>query len=133
MSNTTENVYLRDLHFEHKVWGNELEFFEDEIQIYEHRLEDLVKKKMNDKEMLSQLEAFQNQFIRQKEVIDILKHDINDHEHVLSKYAEEHPIAIEDVQFKDHTTLRDRMVTFRKLYRELKDSFYQFLAKYLKD
>jgi len=124
-----ENVYMHELHFEHKIWINELSFYEDEIKIYEHRLEELVMKSRNP-DMLAQLEHFQNQFIREKEVIDILKHDINSHEHKLSEYAETHPIAIEHVHFKDHSDLRDRMERFYKIWIELKEEFYAFLLKY---
>ena len=120
---------MHELHFEHKIWINELSFYEDEIKIYEHRLEELVMKSRNP-DMLAQLEHFQNQFIREKEVIDILKHDINSHEHKLSEYAETHPIAIEHVHFKDHSDLRDRMERFYKIWIELKEEFYAFLLKY---
>ena len=35
---------LAGLHFEHRLWANELNFFADELKIYEHRLEELVNK-----------------------------------------------------------------------------------------
>ena len=68
-----EKIEARSLHYENKVWKNELLFVADEIKVYENRLSDLV---LNDpaREMLRQLEHFQNQFIREKEVIDHLKH-----------------------------------------------------------
>ncbi len=126
----TKRVYLEDLHFEHNLWLNELSFFEDEVNIYEHRLEDLVKK-FEEKELLIELEQFQNQFIRQKEVIDQLKHDINKHERRISNFAQENLDTIENTHFLDHTGLRDHMESFRSIYGELKKGFYAFMAKWM--
>jgi hypothetical protein len=75
---TTTNS-IEKLHFEHRLWMNELSFFSDELKIYEHRLEDLVNKN-NEMKVLSLLEQFQNQFIRQREVLEELHHNIKVHE-----------------------------------------------------
>ncbi|MCB0786643.1 MAG: hypothetical protein KDC02_20845, partial [Flavobacteriales bacterium] len=63
--------HINDLHFEHQVWLNNLRFYKDEIAIFEHRLEDVVTRN-TDREFLAQVEHFQNQYIREKEVIDEL-------------------------------------------------------------
>ena len=42
---------------------------------------------------MAELEHFQNQYIRQREVIDVLRHDIKQHENFLEKEAKEHPIG----------------------------------------
>lgn len=127
---TTKYFNLSDVHFDHKLWINELKFYEDEIGIYEHRLEDLVSKEYN-REMLAGLERFQNQFIRHKEVIDELKHDINQQEHVLTKYAREHPLSMEEVYFFDHTDLKDRIDSFLHIYDDLKADFIKYLKKWM--
>jgi hypothetical protein len=44
--------------------------------------------------------------IRQKEVLDELRHDIKIHEHNLASFAEEHPIAVDHVYFTDHLDFR---------------------------
>ena len=36
MVTTTDD--LTDFHFEHRLWANELNFFADEVKIYEHRV-----------------------------------------------------------------------------------------------
>lgn len=123
-------VYLSDLHFEHKLWINQLSFCQDELAIYERRLGELVIK-YTDTDVLARLEQFQNQFIRQKEVIDQLMHDVNKHEQELSQFATEHPIAIDHVHFKDHTELRDRMDRFNDIYADLKKDFMQYLRKWM--
>ena len=115
----TENALLSDLHFEHKVWINEMNFFEDEIQTFERRLEELARQYLPKREVMVDLEHFQNQFIRQKEVINELKHEVRMHEQYLVELAEANPTSIDQPKVKDHVALRERMETFRKIYLEL--------------
>ena len=123
-------VYISDLHFEHKLWDRQLDFFRNEVDFFETRLEELVMR-WDDHEMLAQLERFQNQFIREREVIDILQHDIHAHESGLTAYAMENPIAIDHAQFADHEELRERMRRFRTIFEELKGDFLNFVVRYM--
>ncbi|WKZ67557.1 MAG: hypothetical protein QY325_06430 [Flavobacteriales bacterium] len=125
---TAKHANFADLHFDHMEWINALKFYKDEVGIFEHRLEDIVRRN-NKTEVLAELEHFQNQFIREKEVIDVLRHDIKEHENFLEKESKENPVAIDHRHYHDHAGLRDRFQTFEKLYRELKGEFHQWLAK----
>jgi predicted nucleic acid-binding Zn-ribbon protein len=127
----TENAFLSDLHFEHKLWINELNFFEDEINTFENRLEELARQHLSNREVMVDLERFQNQFIRQKEVINDLKSDIRRHEHHISEIAAAQPDSAGQPKFQDHTFLRERMETFRKLYGELKSDFFRYAVKWI--
>ncbi len=124
------HVRLSDLHFEHTTWLNALAFYKDEIGIFERRLEEIASRNTA-AEVMAQLEHFQNQYIREREVIDELRHDIKAHENTLEQEAREHPVAIEHRYFTDHSSLRERMVTFEKLYRELKDEFHRWVAQWM--
>lgn len=120
---------IEQLHFEHQVWSKELSFFADEINIYENRLGTLVSGS-SDKEMLAGLEHFQNQFIRQKEVIDQLDRNIRVHEKHLSD------LASKDMESSPsdsgiHDTMREEMNQFRKIYSELKTEFFKFMGKWM--
>lgn len=126
----SEHVYLKDLHFEHKLWLNELKFFNEELAIFEHRLDELVKR-YTDKKVLARLEQFQNKFIHQKEVIHELKHKIKAYEKQLVQFAEDHPIAVDHQSFKDHTSVRDEMQQYREIFRELKENFLRYLAEWM--
>lgn len=125
---TNGTKYISDLHFEHQVWLNTLQFCKDEIAIFERRMGELATRN-TDKALLAELEHFQNQYIRQREVIDVLRHDIKQHENFLEKESKEHATAIDHRGFGDHTELRNQMETFEKLYRELKDEFYRWVAR----
>ncbi len=121
-------VYISDIHFDHRVWISELKFWQDEINTFKHRLEELVAR-VHDRDVMAKVEKYQNQFIRHREVIDTLKHDINAAEHKLVVLVEKHPEALNQVYLEDQEPMRDRMETQRKLYGELKINFLNFLRK----
>ena len=124
---TEKRVHLQDLHSDHQLWLNTLRFCKDEITIFEHRMEDIAKREPAS-EVMAELEHFQNRYIREREVIDELRHDIKQHENHLEKFAIEHPVAVDHVLFQDHTGFRERVHTFEKLYHELKVEFMRWLA-----
>lgn len=112
-------------HFENLLWQNELNFRKQEINIYEQRLEYLVINQP-DKTMMPQLEHFQNQFIRQKEVIDELNHEINVHEPSLQSLPTN---TIEDSQkeiITVHKTIKSKIKQFRRIYLDLKRDYKRF-------
>lgn len=123
------NQDITQLHFEHQVWGKELAFFADELKSYEKRLEELVTASHN-RDMLARLEQFQNQFIRQKEVIDQLDRDIRVHEQHLAK------LALKDMEAAPsdnglHERMRENMNQFRKIYGDLKSEFFRFMGTWM--
>lgn len=133
MSNATKeqtHARLSDLHFEHTTWLNALTFYKEEIGIFERRLEEVTARNTS-QEVRARSEHFQNQYIREREVIDELRHDITIHENSLEKEVREHPVAVDHRYFKDHGDLRDRMATFEKLYRELKGEFHRWVAQWM--
>ena len=123
-----ERVYMKDLHFDHLQWMNEMDFYKEELKIFTHRLEHIAEYN-NKQEIMQEVERYQNHFIRQNEVIDEFTHKVKEHEHHLAKYAEDHPVALDHVHFKDHVEMRDEFETFVKIYNELKTDFHRFLAK----
>ena len=129
-SSAPPKKHIDELHFEHRLWTNNMKFYYDEVSIFENRLSELVQR--NTKvEVTSQIEHFQNQFIRQKEVAQQLISKCSDHDKFLANQAKEHPIAIDHVLFADHTKLRDEVEMFDKIYRNLKVEFMNFLRKWM--
>ncbi len=125
------NVYgaFQTLHLDHQLWNNELSFYKDEVNIFESYLEEFVKKTDEHKDLMANLEHFQNQFIRQKEVIDELKHDIGLSEQKLSKEIQQGVRMTDEDKIK-HQKMSEKMETFRKIYRELKSEFYEYMTKW---
>jgi len=123
-------IYMRDLHFEHEMWKKELTFCDQELEFLTKRLEEVTFFHEDEKDMLREVEHFQNQFIVQKQNIDTFLHDINTKEHKLVEFAKDHPVAVDHVHFKDHAKIRDNMEGFARIYNEMKQEFRRFLAKW---
>lgn len=123
-------VHLTDLHSERQTWLKALALSKDEIESFENRLSEIMKAN-NQLETTSMVEHFQNQFIRQREVMDILVHDIHTAEAAMAQQVEANPVATEHKTAPDHTELRDRAETFTNLFAELKTEFNKFAAKTL--
>ena len=126
-----KKYHLTQLRAENKFWVTELLFFKDEITYFETQLARIITNNTA-QEVMVKVEHFQNQFIRQREVIDEVKHNIKASENELQAFATSHnEIAIGHALFADHVELREEMDTFKKLYSELKDEFRHFLAKWM--
>ena len=122
-----KTIHITDLHFEHKLWLSELSFQKDELNVFQHRLEE-VSIRWSDNVIRRKIEQYQNQFIRQNEVLDILIHELNEEEAVLAIHAKANPSIIDQMRFNDHTEMRDKVETQIHLYKELKKEFLRFLT-----
>lgn len=125
-----KKIYLSDLYFDHKMWMNELAFYKEELSILQKRLDEVAERNTV-KDMKATQGQMQSKLIRQKEVLDILEHDITLHQQELVQFAKDHPIALDHVMFTDHTAMRDRMDTYKKIYAEMKSDFQDFVAEWL--
>jgi len=119
-------ITIPKLHLEYRLWMNELNFCKEEIKLFEKHLEELVSKN-TDLVSRTQVEHFQNQFIRQKEVIDELKHKLNISERQLAGFVRElSGMGLESIKMDNHGKLRDEIKTFRAIYQELTEEFRRF-------
>jgi hypothetical protein len=124
-----DTVRVSDFHFDHKLWMNELKFFEMQLEVFEERLEEVVKS-LSERSAFAEVEAFQNQIIRQREVIHELKHKFRLRERDLDAYANDKEIPADHILFKDHRKEREDMQTFIKLYQEMREKYMHFLERY---
>lgn len=123
-------AYVADLHYEHRLWLNELSFYKEELTILEHRLGEIIAKNTGNEAEVG-VESFQNRFHLQREHISEIKHRIKKHEQFLATYAKDHPIAVDHVHFTDHTDIREQFERFRELYQEMKHEFNHFAVKWM--
>ncbi|HHB78751.1 MAG TPA: hypothetical protein ENK85_05925 [Saprospiraceae bacterium] len=126
----TKKVMLADLHDEHKKWTSQLAFCKDEVDVFESRLSDLVQR-FTAQKVLAEIERFQNQFIRQKEVIDILKHKIGEKHRSLELFSRKNPRLTELPVHNDQDGLREEMADFLRIYKSLKKDYNKLLLKLL--
>ena len=131
METAIVKVPLRILHLEHEIWNKEFLFYQDELILLNKYLLEVATKNTS-KEVLSEVEHFQNQFIRQKEVLDELKHDIRQSEkQLVAQLKSLSEKQIEKLKVEDQEALRDAVITYKKIYAELRTEFFSFIAKWL--
>jgi hypothetical protein len=131
MATTLNNPkHLDDLESEHQLWKSQASFDNDELKVYQKRLEEIAAKNSKG-EVLKQIEHFQNQFFIQNEELDVIRHEINIHKQRLAEYAKANPVAIDDAMFPDHQQMHDKVEMFKKIYAELKKEFNNFLTVWL--
>jgi hypothetical protein len=125
-----DRKHIDELHFDNKLHLNQLAFYKQELGIFKHRLEEVAAKNTKT-EVTAHIEQFQNQFIRQLEVHDELRHALKQHENALEKEAANNPIAVDHVLFADNNNLNDEMERYGVLYAEMKNNFYRFLSEWM--
>ena len=120
--------YLHEIHNENKAWTKELDFVRDEIETFRNRLGEVTFKNTKT-EILAPAEHFQNQFIRHCEVIDELKHDINEEEQKIVANAKANNVATDHRKVAENESLVDRMDSFDRIWNELKSEYMDYLKK----
>ncbi|MBJ7880175.1 hypothetical protein [Gelidibacter salicanalis] len=127
---TTKILYNDNMHFEHQQWKGELDFWKDELKSFNHRLSELVTR-WTDKDILVQLEHYQNQFILHGGVIEDLEETIEKHETRIAGLSEAGSDVLDTRLAKQHYEFRNDIETQRDIYAELKKKFFRFLEKYM--
>lgn len=118
------------MHFEHEHWRSELFFWEDELKTFKNRLSELVER-YSSKEVLDQLEHYENQFVLHGAVIDDLLEEIEVHETQIASQTKYGKDALDTVFVKKHLDFRKRIETQRQIYADLKKDFFRFLSEYM--
>jgi len=121
-------AHLPEAHAKMIEWVKELAFYKDELKTFQNRLEEVVKGN-NKQEVLAEVEHFQNQFIRQNEVVDTLKHDFKQFDNKIAESVLNNPVASDRRSIEIPAELIDQHDIFLKIYKELKTDFEKFLAK----
>ena len=122
--------HLQEMLAEHKEWQGKINFYKEEIIKLNAELEEFVLREKS-KELLAQVEHFQNQFIMQREHLDIMRHDFKQYENAI-EHMQEHAIdkTAEGLHVLQENN-SDRLLQFEKLFHELRHEFYAFLNKSL--
>jgi len=125
-----EIIYNSNLHFEHDIWRRELFFWKDELVIFNNRLSELVTR-WTKKEVLKQLDHFQNEFILHGGVIEDLLEEIEIHETRMASQDLVSHDTMDTLLVKKHIEFRKKMELQEEIYADLKKDFFRFLTKYL--
>ena len=124
-------INLTELHLEYELWSKELAYWRDELKILEKYLTELDHQKLPIGAG-AEVEHFQNQFIRHRDVVHDLRHEVAGNEQLLVDIERvKENEALQDKLLDVHSDLRGKVNTGRKIYSELKDEFRTWLVKRL--
>jgi len=116
---------LLELHSEHQEWQSKINFYKSELKSFDNELLNLAKQFTSGDKMPT-IEHFQNQFIVQNEVLDIMRHDFKQYENEI-EFIQEH--AVDKTIGGIHEMKADqleKLSSFEKVYHELRDEFHNF-------
>jgi len=123
----TETKNLTELHAENVEWLGKLKEYEGELDHLDQKLAEVFQKSSTP-DTAMKVERFQNQFIRQRDVLDELKQITRWDDRTLDTIA--HAISEPEKQsVPDHIILREKVQTFDKIYSELKEEFEKFMMQ----
>jgi hypothetical protein len=125
-----EQKYVFDLHAENIEWLNNAGFFKDQQTILTNRLQEVASKNTA-KAIQVQVEHFQNKLMLQRNQLDYLVHNIKQQENEVQATINANPTASDHRKMDDHVKLRDEVMTFEKLFRDLRTEMMEFFAKTL--
>ncbi len=117
---------LSTMKSEHENWQNRIKFYKEEINQFNGNLNNVVKLPI-ESTLMPHVEHFQNQFIRQKEVLDIIRHDFKQHENLIEGIASEKLNEPTEGIQKIHSVQREKLDQFEKIFHELRNEFNVFL------
>ena len=123
-----ETIKIEVLHAEHREWLNKIDFYQDDLKIMRHRLEEVAARN-TDKSLMAKVEHFQNQFVIQRNELDEMKHAIHQSESSIAHNIAQNGTAVNRRSMPDDQTMRDRMAQFEKLFLQLRVELMSFLAK----
>jgi hypothetical protein len=116
---------LKKMHAEHHAWQAKILGFRSELKLLNRDLSGIVSKH-TPREVPAEAEHFQNQFILQNDVLDIMRHDFKQYENLLEANMEKPGKDETGSILQMHQDHIQRLENFEKLFDELKSEFSQF-------
>lgn len=119
---------LLDLHAEHNEWQNKIRFFKNELRNFENELSEYIARESSH-ESLPVVEHFQNQFIMQREILDIMRHDFKQYENAI-EHVQKHDVdtTVEGIGALQ-LNCKDRLTQFERFFHDLRHEFAGFINK----
>jgi hypothetical protein len=112
---------------DHNGWQQQITRIKEELKSLNNELAVIVSR-FTPRDVPADVEHFQNQFIRQKEVLDILRHDFKQHENLLEALLKQPGKAnVEDISALHHTQIQ-KLEDYIRIYDELKREFAEFAS-----
>ena len=117
---------IEDLHFEHRLWKSEANFYEDELKIYLKQVEEVAKRNSSSN-VGEKVTYFEDKFKLKNEKLQSLIKEIIDHERRLADIEKNDTHKTMSGNSTDHAKMRKKFVEFKEKYSKLKSEFMLFL------
>ncbi|XZF15713.1 hypothetical protein ACTHGU_06220 [Chitinophagaceae bacterium MMS25-I14] len=114
----------------HNDWLRALDFYNDEINILKGRLNEIAAKNTG-KNVMAQVEHFENQFTLHRENIDELQHNISADVAKVRKDIESNNGFAGTNLLDSLEQKEEKYITEEKLFMELKQSFKRFCSEWM--
>jgi hypothetical protein len=118
---------LKRLQFESDAWKRLLCFMMDENVFLKNMLSEILKDEF-DKKQLGQIEDFQNRFIKEDEVISLLRNDVAELDKLFKREVFEGGRIIKQVETKLEK-MRNNIRIAEKRFSMLKSDFNSYMAE----
>lgn len=122
-----ETVVAHSLETEHIKWLKSLELYKQQLAVMEQEMIQFVASRPP-RTISPRIEQFQNQFIRQREVLDTLRHNIKAHENEIERMTNFALEYLRDRVTREHIKLKSEYKRFVELFMEMEQDFQDFLA-----
>ena len=131
IEDTLERVSITHMDNAHNDWLRALHFYKDELKILNGRLTEIARKNTG-REVMAEVEHFENQFSIQAENINKLSHEIKANVTIAAKEAKASGAGyIDGVLLDQHHALGKKFETEEKIINELRHSFNRFAAEWM--
>lgn len=117
-------------HLENRLWANELEFYREEINIYQKHFEELISRNTS-LQQADSTELFRNQLTRYQDKVNELENELNTAEKKMAMYAKTNTTAdLDEVIVADHHGFKQRIQSFKEEYQKMKIDFKRFESEW---
>ena len=130
METQSAQKYLQELHTENIQYLSELALAKDEIKTYINRLSEVVSANTG-KEVLAEVEHFQNQIIVQRNNLEELSHGIYEHIHHVVEDSRVHAGRVAQPLVEEHGQKKDEFQSLMHVIKGLRSEFNHFIAKWI--
>lgn len=124
----SEETTVKFHHKEHNAWINKLDFYQDEIKIFQNNLSKVIQAHPDLYSIIEIVDEYRKILLKKLKKIDNMRYQIALHEHRLATGADVHMSEL----IWDHHEVRDRLLEFESNFDKLKSAIRHFMSKYIK-
>jgi hypothetical protein len=120
-------IKLKELQYETDSWKSRLAFMKEENILFKNKISEILSNGF-DRNLLEDVEEFQNRFIKADEVIGLLRNDIAEIDKLLIREIFEDGKILKEIELK-FKRFRNHLIVAQRQFDTLKKEFNSFLKK----